>query len=139
TVEYFGLGERESLADFKEHTMLGTYKCKVCDLSGKYIKPQESSMRYDTRYFDIVNKNGIGLEFIAQGKTFSFSANHFTSYQCAKAKHQEDLDSFNTTVIHIDSYMLGTGSNSCGPMPSKEYVKNNLKGEKLQFIIKPLG
>ncbi len=139
TVEYFGLGERESLADFKEHAMLGKYKCKVCDLSEKYIKPQESSMRYDTRYFDIVNKNGIGLEFTAQGKTFSFSADHFTSYQCAKAKHQEDLDSFNTTVIHIDSYMLGTGSNSCGPMPSKKYVKNNLKGEKLQFIIKPLG
>ena len=132
TVEYFGLGERE-------HAMLGKYKCKVCDLSEKYIKPQESSMRYDTRYFDIVNKNGIGLEFTAQGKTFSFSADHFTSYQCAKAKHQEDLDSFNTTVIHIDSYMLGTGSNSCGPMPSKKYVKNNLKGEKLQFIIKPLG
>lgn len=138
-VSYFGLGDRESLPDFKEHAMLGKYECRVDELHEKYIKPQESSMRTQTRVFSLTNGDGTGLEFTALDKPFIFGADHFTSCQCAKAKHPEDLDSFNTTVVHIDSYMLGAGSNSCGPAPDAKYVRHKLKNEELRFTFRPLG
>lgn len=135
-VRYFGLGDRESLCDFKEHALLGTYEDKVKNLREAYIKPQESSMRSETRFFSLTDDEGTGLEFIAVNKPFIFGADHFTSYQCAKSMHRDDLDEFNTNVIHIDSYMMGAGSNSCGPRPDAKYIKNKLKNEELEFIIK---
>lgn len=135
---YFGLGDRENLIDFKEHAMLGEYKMKVDELREKYIKPQESSMRSDTRCARLTSGDGLGIEFIAVDKPFIFGADHFTSYQCAKSMHQEDLELSNSTVVHIDSYMMGVGSNSCGPAPDKKYVKNRLKNEELEFIIRPV-
>ena len=52
--------------------------------------------------------------------------------------HQEDLELSNSTVVHIDSYMMGVGSNSCGPAPDGKYIKNRLKNEELEFIIRPV-
>lgn len=138
TVTYFGLGDRENLCDFREHAMLGEYTAKTNELCERYIKPQESSMRTETRYVRFTDSDGVGLEFAAINKPFIFSADNFTSYQCAKSMHPEELDSFNSTVIHIDSYMLGAGSNACGPKPDRKYVKNFLGGEELEFIIRPL-
>lgn len=139
-VKYFGLGERVNLADFKEHAVLGVYESRVDDMREKHIKPQDSSFRGEVRYAEITDNNGVGLRFSALGnKPFTLSADHFTSGQCAKAMHQEDLKILDTTCVHIDSYVLGAGSNSCGPPPSDEYRLNTLKGQKLSFLITPIG
>jgi hypothetical protein len=139
-VKYLGNGPMQNLPDFKEHAMLGTYECKVDDMREKYIKPQESSMRTNVRFADVTDKNGVGLRFTPFATdSFIFSADHFTSQQCAKANHQEDLKLCDTTVIHIDGYQLGAGSNACGPMPTKDFRLNRLNGVNVMFDIEPIG
>ncbi|MFR5875728.1 MAG: glycoside hydrolase family 2 TIM barrel-domain containing protein [Eubacterium sp.] len=137
-VKYFGLGERPNTADFKEHAMLGVYESKVDDMREKYIKPQESSMRSDVWYAEITDDNGTGLRFTAIDKPFTFGADHFTSQQCAKAMHQEDLKLCDTTLLHLDSYMLGAASGACGPIPGKKYRLNSIKGQQFSFMVSPI-
>lgn len=137
-VKYFGLGPVVNLPDFKEHALTGVYTSSVSSMREDYIKPQESATRCGTRFAEITDDDGVGLRFEAVGKAFVFSANAYTPQQCAKAKHREDL-SDNTVCINIDSHILGAGSNSCGPVTSKQYRLGKLKGKKLSFVIKPIG
>lgn len=134
-VEYYGYGDRESTSDFDYHTMLGIYSMKVDDMHEDYIRPQESSMRSNTRWAKLTDENGRGLKFTSLDDRMSFSADHYTSYQCAKAAHIEQLQKADTTCLHFDSYMLGAGSNACGPRPSKPYYKSKLNGEKIHLLV----
>lgn len=137
-VTYFGRGDRANTDDFCAHAMLGKYDTTVDAMHEDYIKPQESSMRTDVRWARVTDDEGAGLAFAAQSKPFIFGADRYTSQQCAKAMHREDLHDCNTTVVHLDAYMLGCGSNACGPLPSKPYRKNRVKGCEQSIIIKPL-
>lgn len=137
-VRYFGLGSRPNLPDFHEHTALGEYSCKVDDMREKYIKPQESSMRSNVSWAEVTDNTGCGLRFSAVNMPFIFSADHFTSQQCAAAAHQEDLDLCDFTYLHLDAYQLGAGSGSCGPIPTKHYRKNSLKGLNFSFAVTPI-
>lgn len=138
-VEYLGLGPMPSASDFKEHVVYGVYKSKVDDMREKYIMPQESSMHYDTKFAKITDDNGFGLKITMKNSGYSFGADHFTSYQCAKANHQEDLTFCDSTVLHIDGYMLGAGSGACGPVPQSNHKLNNLSGFEFGFTIEPIG
>jgi beta-galactosidase len=134
-VKYFGLGDMPNLPDYKEHAMLGTYECKVDELRENYIRPQESSMRSDVRYAEITDDNAAGLRFtFCEGQRI-FSADHFTSRQCAKAAHQEEIKLCDTTAVHLDYYQLGAGSGACGPFPTKEYRLNSLKGIEFSICV----
>ena len=136
-VKYLGLGPDVNLPDFKEHALTGIYESTTDIMYENYIKPQESATRCKTRFAEITDNEGTGLRFEAVDKPFVFSANPFTANQCAKARHREDLP-HNTTCINIDSEIMGAGSNSCGPQPSKEYRLGRLKGKEFSFVIKPL-
>lgn len=138
-VRYLGCGDMPNTADYKEHAVFGTYTCKVDEMREKYIKPQESSMRFDVRYAEITNDKSAGIRIEMMKPSMSFGADHFTSQQCAKAGHQEDLRQCDTTVVHIDSYMLGAASGACGPIPSKEYRLNSLTGQRVGFRLIPIG
>ena len=137
-IKYFGLGDMPNLPDYKEHAMLGVYECKVDEMREKYIRPQESAMRSDVRFAEVKNENGAGLRFtFCEGQRI-FSADRFTSLQCAKAAHQEDLKLCDTTFIHLDYYQLGAGSGACGPFPTKEYRLSSLKGAAFSIFAKPI-
>lgn len=139
-VRYFGYGDRPNCDDYKEHAMLGVYQMKVDEMREKYIKPQESSMRAGVRWFEVTNNDGVGLRFTPSvEESLTFGADHFTSHQCAKTQHQEDLKLCDTTVVHIDEYMLGAASGACGPVPSKQYRANSAKGMWFSFDIEPIG
>lgn len=138
-VKYFGLGDKVNLPDFREHAVAGIYECAVSDMHENYIKPQESATRCETHFAEITDKDGVGFRFEAIDKPFILSANHFTPQQCAKAGHRENLIDMNTTCINIDGEIMGAGSNSCGPVPSKPYLLGNLRGKKFSFAVKPIG
>ena len=91
-------------------------------MAHKYIKPQDSGNRGDVRYSIISNKNDVGFRFSAVKNYFNFNANHFTLGQLKNAKHIEDLPDTDTTFTAIDGFVRGTGSGSCGPIPSKEHM-----------------
>lgn len=134
-VEYYGLGDKPNLSDYREHALLGIYNTKVSDMHEPYIKPQESSMRSDTLWSQVTDEEGKGLRFTCLNGRMVFSADPYTSKQCAKARHNEELVDCNTTYLHFDSYMLGAGSNACGPVPSKKHKRSSLKGEHIKLLV----
>ena len=120
-VSYYGRGPIENYSDFKEHAPIGIFDTDVSSMGHKYIKPQDSGNRGDVRYAEIKSDNG-KIRFSALGEFFSFNANHFTLGQLKKAKHIEDLPDTDTTFAAVDGFVRGTGSGSCGPIPSKEHL-----------------
>ncbi len=121
-VKYYGRGPIENYSDFKEHAPIGIYETTVTDMAHKYIKPQDSGNRGDVRYSVLTNETGTGLRFTALERYINFNANHFTLEQLKKAKHIEDLADVDTTFVAVDGFVRGTGSGSCGPIPSKEHM-----------------
>lgn len=121
-VKYYGRGPIENYSDFKEHAPIGIYETTVTDMAHKYIKPQDSGNRGDVRYSVLTNEDGKGLKFTALYKYINFNANHFTLGQLKNAKHIEDLPDTDTTFVTVDGFVRGTGSGSCGPIPSKEHM-----------------
>ncbi len=136
-VKYFGYGDMVNLPDFREHTLLGEYTSKVEGMREKHIKPQESSMRSGVRYAEIYDNDGKGIRFDNVDYPFIFSADRFTSKQCAEAKHQEELELQDFTYLHFDAYQLGAGSAACGPPPTKNYRKNSVRNCSISLMIKP--
>lgn len=137
-VEYYGLGDKVNVSDFNSHAVLGIYNTKVDDMHEEYIKPQESSQRTEVRYAKVTNEDGKGLCFTSLEDRMTFSADHYTSAQCAKAMHKEELQRCNTTMLHFDSYHMGVGSNSCGPVPTSAYRKSKLNNEQITLLINPI-
>lgn len=136
-VRYFGLGPDVNLPDFKEHCLTGIYETTTGEMFENYIKPQESATRCKTRWAEVTDADGTGIRIEGE-ESFIFSARPFTPEECAKATHREELPS-RTCCINIDSEVMGAGSNSCGPVPSKEYRLGSLKYKTLSFVIKPIG
>ena len=102
------------------------------------MKPQESSARFNTYWAELSDSDGFGLRFESE-KSFVFSANHFNAMQCAKATHAEDLKEYDTTAVHIDGFMLGAGSNACGPVPIGESIKPIVSEYRNSFVVSPIG
>ena len=121
-VKYYGRGPAENYSDFKEHAPIGIYETTVTDMAHKYIKPQDSGNRGNVRYGVLANTNGKSIRINALEKYINFNANHFTLEQLKKAKHIEDLPDTDTTYLTVDGFVRGTGSGSCGPIPSKEHM-----------------
>ena len=121
-VEYYGRGPEENYSDFIEHSPIGIYETTVSKMGHKYIKPQDSGNRGDVRYASLTDSKGRRVMFSCIDKFISFNANHFTLGQLKKAKHIEDLPDTDTTFTAVDGFVRGTGSGSCGPIPSKEHL-----------------
>lgn len=136
-VEYYGLGDEQNLSDFKEHVVLGTYRTTVPSMHEKYVKPQESGMRTEVRWAQMTNDDGAGLRFDYLDRYLTFNANHYTVQQLTGFAHQEDVKEYETTNVHLDGYMMGTGSNSCGPVPTSEHKIGNKK-LAFSFLVTPI-
>ncbi len=121
STKYYGRGPIENYSDFKEHSPIGRYECAVSDMGHKYIKPQDSGNRGDTREAALISESA-KIVFKADGKAFSFNANPFTLKQLIKAKHIEDLPDCDTVFTAVDGFVRGTGTGSCGPGPAKEHT-----------------
>ncbi len=121
-VEYYGRGPAENYSDFKEHSPIGIYSETVTDMAHKYIKPQDSGNRSEVKFCTLSTDKDERIEFSACENTFDFNANHFTLEQLKKAKHIEDLPDVETTFVAVDGFVRGTGSNSCGPAPTKKHL-----------------
>lgn len=132
-VTYYGRGPEENYSDFCEHAPIGVYETTVTDMPHKYIKPQDSGNRGEVRYSKLTNEMGAGLKFTALETPMNFNANHFTLGQLNKAAHIEDLPDVDTTFTALDGFVRGTGSGSCGPIPSKEHLIDFGYSKPLQF------
>jgi beta-galactosidase len=151
-ITWFGRGPYESYQDRKTSTFVDLYSGSVAEQYWAYIRPQENGNKTDVRWMSMTNKNGLGLEFIADD-LLEVSAHHnimedFESPDRTDGRqingipvlnrHTIDVKPRNLTSVNIDYKQNGVGGdNSWGAWTHDEY---RLKEKEYTycFMIKPL-
>lgn len=118
-VSYYGYGPYESYIDKHRADYIGNFEAKVSDMHEDYIKPQENSSHYGCRYVTVTD--GEGKVSFTHETGLSFNASEYTQEELAGKRHNYELEKSGFTVLCIDAYMAGVGSNSCGPMLKECY------------------
>ncbi|MBQ2953542.1 MAG: beta-galactosidase, partial [Clostridia bacterium] len=117
-ITYFGYGPYESYIDKRRSSFRHLYSAKVADLHEDYIKPQENGSHYDC---SMVQAADADVMLQVTGESFSFSASPYTQEELTKKKHNFELEKCDATVLCVDAYQSGIGSNSCGPALAEAY------------------
>ncbi|MBQ7851179.1 MAG: beta-galactosidase, partial [Clostridia bacterium] len=117
-ITYFGYGPYESYIDKRRSSFRSLYSAKVSDLHEDYLKPQENGSHYDCSMVQAADAETT-LQVI--GGSFSFSASPYTQEELTGKKHNFELEKCDSTVLCIDAYQSGIGSNSCGPALAEAY------------------
>ena len=94
--------------------------------------PQENGSHYATEWAAVTNLQGMGLLFCGMDE-FSFNASHFSPEDLTLADHTYSLKRRKETIVHLDGYMSGVGSNSCGPELLPQY---RVSGPDLSFKVR---
>ena len=116
---YFGYGPTESYVDKKEGTWLDRFEGKVEEMFEPYIFPQENSSHCGTEY--CILSDGKERLKITSEKPFSFSVSEYEWEELERKNHDFELEKCGDTVLHLDYYMSGVGTGSCGPEVRPEY------------------
>ena len=132
-VSYFGRGERESYPDFKAHASLGNYSFDA-SFTEPYIRPQESGNRNEV-YKAVISDGVTRIAVIATENPLNFNATRYSPWQLQEWKHIEDIAPSSSTVLYVDGFMGGIGSNSCGPRPWKQYRLTTDRSYNFSFFL----
>lgn len=120
--EYFGMGPTESYVDKNLSTYVDLFQTTVSENFEHYVRPQENSSHYNTRYAVLKNAQGTALRCEAVDfDAFSVNAQHYTAQMLAEAKHDYELSPLKETVLYLDYRMTSCGSASCGPQSLEKY------------------
>ena len=117
-ISYFGYGPYESYIDKRRSSFRSLYTTTVADMHEDYLKPQENGSHYDC---SMVQASDDDCTLQVTGESFSFSASPYTQEELTKKKHNFELEKCDSTVLCVDAYQSGIGSNSCGPELLSEY------------------
>lgn len=120
-VTYYGYGPYESYSDKKNLDTIRVFETTVSDNFEPYVRPQDNSSHYNTRWAKIAHIAGGALAF-ASYNGFDFNAQHFSAKTLTEIGHDYELVPEKETYVYIDYKQSGTGSNSCGPMLSNEFA-----------------
>lgn len=132
-VTYYGMGEAESYSDFSKQSLMGVYETSVGDMYVPNIKPQESGNHCNVRWAEITDGSGHGLRITALDQALNFKAVDIDNENLRKAKHMEDVIRQDKTVLHINSFMRGIGSQSCGPDTAEHFKRYLHFGETCSY------
>ena len=122
SLEWFGLGPRESYADRKQGCRVGLFASTVADQFFPYVLPQETGNHEDTRWLCLADRSGTGLRFEAVGmRRFGFSALHVTPEDLTAALHVNEIAPRAETCLLLDAAQRGVGTASCGPDTLPKY------------------
>lgn len=139
-VTWYGRGPLPNYCDRKTGYKLDKYSLTVSEMEYRYMRPQESSNRTDTRYFTICDKKGKGFKCTAYfSEPVNFSAYHYTTDGLEKATHINDIPYCDITTLNIDHNQVGVG----GDLPGQAFVREPYlmkKGVKqaFSFVLEPV-
>lgn len=111
---WLGLGPGEAYPDSHQAAKLGRYEATLDELHTAYVFPQENGARMGTRWVQLLDGNGKGLE-VRGDAPFWFSAKRYTTADLEAALHDDELPRRDRVFLTLDHAMNGLGSNSCGP------------------------
>ena len=130
-IEFFGMGPMESYADKHRAANHGIYAMHIKEMHEDYLCPQENGSHYDCSYV-IVEGSRQELQVVSE-RAFSFNASVYTQEELEAKHHNFELKTCGSSVLCIDDAQNGIGSGSCGPLPKKKYLLDNLA---LNFKVK---
>ena len=110
---YYGCGPLESYEDKNLASYVDLHHTTVTNNHEDYIRPQENSSHYASRYATVSNDRY--LVRLDAETDFSVNASHFSQEQLKEKKHNWELIPEDRTVLCADYRMSGVGSASCGP------------------------
>ena len=119
SVEYFGIGPKDSYADKCRSGYVDLFRSGVKAMHEDYIRPQENGSRYNTTY-TLVSGNGLSLLAYAKEK-FSFSVSPYSQEELQSKRHNFELEESGNTVLCLDYKVSGMGSCICGPKLIEKY------------------
>ncbi|MDO3382436.1 glycoside hydrolase family 2 TIM barrel-domain containing protein [Gilvimarinus algae] len=144
-VRWYGRGPWENYQDRKYAADLGIYHSSVADFYTPYIRPQENGNRSDTRWLEIRNADGVGLEVIGEPQ-FDFTAHHntvedFDYPKVGANRHASDITPRPLTELNLDLRQRGVGGdNSWGATPYEPYrlLPEKQQDYQLKLQLRPL-
>ena len=139
-VMWFGRGAHENYPDMKMSAPVAQYSALVSELHEPYVRPQENGARQDTRVLAVTDILGNGLMFVSEkayDDGFSFTCHDYSDQALDEAKHTNELEQGEETVVSIDYRQCGVGSNICGPEPMEQYKEYLTQGAEYAFVMKP--
>lgn len=124
-VTYFGYGPQESYQDKYRDAYLDLFTATVDEMHEDYLKPQENGSHWGCSSVNLATSDG--RKVLVSGAEFSFNASRYTQEELTKKAHNFELEKSPYTVLCLDGYMSGCGSNSCGPELFEKYRVNDDK------------
>ena len=127
--EYLGYGPYESYCDKHHASYLGRFENPVSRMHEEYLMPQENSSHFGCRWASLKDGAGDALK-VESPSPFSMNVSLYTQEELTQKAQPYELIPCGSTVLCLDSYMSGVGSNSCGPALMEEY---RVDGETLHM------
>ena len=111
--EFYGRGPIENYADRKESQLIGIYHQSADEQSYPYIRPQESGLKSDIRWWRQTDRKGVGVTVTAD-KPFYASALHYDQGDLdegdgKKQRHTQQVPHSRYTNLYIDMEHAGVG------------------------------
>ncbi|MGM0620633.1 MAG: glycoside hydrolase family 2 TIM barrel-domain containing protein [Bacteroidota bacterium] len=141
-LKYFGRGPHENYVDRNRSSFVGKYTGKVADQYFEYVRPQENGYKTDVRWFELRNKNGVGIR-VSGEPLVGFSALHnpiddFDMIDGDDFRHTSDIVKKDGVFVNCDLKMMGVaGDNSWGARPYPQYSVP-AKDYEFGFTIQPV-
>ena len=134
-LSYFGYGPQEAYEDKRLAARLSLFTTTVTDNFEHYVRPQENSAHYGTRFASLSSYSGKSLFFAG---SFSLSSSHYSPEYLTGFRHDYELipEREGTTVIDYRNSPLGSAS--CGPELAKE-LRIDEKEFTFTFSFKPIN
>lgn len=134
-ITWYGRGPEENYPDRKTGYPVGVWSKTVKDMYEPYIMPQDHALRTDTRYLQLKDKEGRGLQ-ISMDEHFNFNAYPFTTDNLTKAMYTYQLQP------QKDRYTLNLDYNTSGVGCTAVYVLEEYKVKPVVYdrtiTLKPL-
>ncbi|MDQ8205445.1 beta-galactosidase domain 4-containing protein, partial [Pelagicoccus sp. SDUM812003] len=125
---WYGRGPFENYSDRKTAAFIGRYHSTVADLPYPYARPQENGYRTDTRWLQLRDELGKGIEIRAIDDAIGFNARHHFDSDLdpgmEKAqRHSTDVPHRPLVSVNIDHAQMGVGGDtSWGQRPHEQYL-----------------
>ncbi|KAI9149027.1 hypothetical protein HJFPF1_11072 [Paramyrothecium foliicola] len=143
-VRWCGKGPGQSYRDSKMGAKIGVYQLTAREMMTDYEVPQENGNRTLTRWVQVVDQSGCGLQAelchaeaaaraSGANRGFDFAVQSYTAQQLTEAKHPHELPEPEALILRLDAAHHGLGSGSCGP---KTWGENILRTQDFEFEVR---
>lgn len=142
--EFYGRGPIENYADRKLSQNVGIYKQTADEQFHPYIRPQETGLKSDIRWWQQTDADGFGFKVVSPA-LFSASALHYNQSDLdegdeKKQRHSEQVPKSKFTNLFLDKQHAGVGGVNTWNKDAEALPKYRVNyGDKtFSFTIMPL-